>query len=109
MTSSRFPARIVRPLTLAVAAAVVFVLGVAWASPAQSADAIAGVVGGCGHDQNLNDADNSLLKASEHVKVSQNPGIDPPFDGHDSAALRAINHAREEIAKAIAFSENSCN
>ena len=70
---------------------------------------MAGASGGCGHDQNLEDADNALEKAFVLIQTSQNPGIDPPFDGHDLKALRAINRAREELAAAIAFAETSCN
>lgn len=100
----------VRQLALALGTAAVLFLGAAWISPAAPAAAAPPALGcGCGHDQLLSDADNSLLKAFEQIKNSQNPGVNPPFDGHDLIALRAINRAREELAKAIDFSENSCN
>lgn len=66
-------------------------------------------VGGCGHDARLDAAEQNLEKASVLIQAAENPGIVPPFGGHDVRALRAIAYARAAVQDAIDYAENSCN
>jgi hypothetical protein len=87
---------------LALALAASLALGLAWVAPPSAAG------GGCGHDPRLDLADDSLENAFALIAAAQNPGVVPPFAGHDLLALRAIQRAREEVALAIAYAEQSC-
>ncbi len=99
--------RILEPRTCGIALTLLatLALGLAWAPPPA---APAAPEGGCGHDQRLDLADDSLENAFALISASQNPGVVPPFGGHDQAALRAIQRARQEVAQAIAYAEQSC-
>jgi hypothetical protein len=95
-----------RPRTPRIGIALALLAGLALGVARGSPPAASG--GGCGHDPRLDDADDALLKASVLIAISQNPGVVPPFGGHDELALRAIQRARDEVAMAIAYSEQSC-
>jgi len=64
--------------------------------------------GGCGHDPRLDAAQANLVKAEALIAASSNPGVVPPFGGHDVRARRAIQLAQHELAAAVLYAENSC-
>jgi hypothetical protein len=63
-------------------------------------------------DSRLDLADDHIEKAIALVKASQNPNAknpDRPFGGHDDKAIKLLEAAREEIAKAKADADDPKN
>ena len=63
-------------------------------------------------DSRLDLADDHIEKAIALVNASQNPNAqnpDRPFGGHDDKALKLLEAAREEIAKAKAYADDPKN
>ena len=55
--------------------------------------------------QRLYDADTAIVKAIALLKAAENPGVDPPFGGHDKKAIKRAKKARKHIAEAIAYAD----
>jgi hypothetical protein len=63
-------------------------------------------------DARLDLADDAIEKAIALVDASQNPNaqnLDRPFGGHDEKAMKLLEAAREEIAKAKAYADDPKN
>jgi hypothetical protein len=63
-------------------------------------------------DSRLDLADDHIEKAIALVNASQNPNAkdpDRPFGGHDEKAMKLLEAAREEIAKAKAYADDPKN
>jgi hypothetical protein len=63
-------------------------------------------------DSRLDLADDHIEKAIALVNASQNPNAkdpDRPFGGHDDKAIKLLEAAREEIAKAKAYADDPKN
>jgi hypothetical protein len=63
-------------------------------------------------DSRLDLADDHIEKAIALVNASQNPNAkdpDRPFGGHDDKAMKLLEAAREEIAKAKAYADDLKN
>lgn len=59
-------------------------------------------------DQRLDLADDSVENAIALLKAAQNPSAKNPkvpFGGHRAAAIKHLEHARKQIAKAKAFAD----
>lgn len=56
-------------------------------------------------DQRLTDADGNLEKAIALLQAAENPGVEPPFGGHDKKAISHAKKARKHIAEAIAYAD----
>ena len=61
-------------------------------------------------DTRLSDADAAVEKAIVLIQAAQNPGAknpDKPFGGHDTKAIFYLERAREEIAAAEAYADQT--
>lgn len=62
------------------------------------------------YDTRLSDADAAVEKAIVLIQAAQNPGAknpDKPFGGHDTKAISYLQKAREEIAAAEAYADQT--
>lgn len=57
-------------------------------------------------DSRLDDADAAVEKAIALLKAAENPGVNPPFGGHRQKAIKDLEQARVQIAKAKAYADN---
>lgn len=57
-------------------------------------------------DPRLDDADALVEKAIAQLKAAENPGVNPPFGGHRQKAIKDLQQARAQIAKAKAYADN---